>query len=155
MPVLRIWKILTPQLLKWQADANGHWKTCAYCGLKFETGSHTGKTATCTQKAVCEICGQEYGGFALIPDGPKCQRSDRNRSENRRYLQSLALDCAGPDSLLRNGWRGIIRTEKKKYNTNSASAPFSYLYGKAVICYEKSHAFCECLEFFLNTAMIM
>lgn len=51
-------------LLKWQADANGHWKTCAYCGLKFETGSHTGKTATCTQKAVCEICGQEYGGFA-------------------------------------------------------------------------------------------
>ena len=64
MPVLRIWKILTPQLLKWQADANGHWKTCAYCGLKFETGSQTGKTATCTQKAVCEICGQEYGGFA-------------------------------------------------------------------------------------------
>ena len=44
----------------WQHDANGHWKLCA-CGAKVDNAAHTGGTATCTGKAVCDICGEEYG----------------------------------------------------------------------------------------------
>ena len=44
----------------WQHDANGHWKLCA-CGAKVDNAAHTGGEATCTEKAVCDICGEEYG----------------------------------------------------------------------------------------------
>ena len=43
---------------------------CLICGDKISTGSvipatgfHTGGTATCHSKAICEVCGQEYGNF--------------------------------------------------------------------------------------------
>lgn len=39
---------------------------CTRCGdVQSQTHTHTGGTATCTQKAVCTICGQEYG--ELLP----------------------------------------------------------------------------------------
>lgn len=44
----------------WQHDANEHWKLCA-CGAEVDRAAHTGGTATCTEKAVCDICGEEYG----------------------------------------------------------------------------------------------
>ena len=44
----------------WQHDANGHWKLCA-CGAKVDNAAHTGGEATCTEKAVCDICGEKYG----------------------------------------------------------------------------------------------
>ena len=44
----------------WQHDANEHWKLCA-CGAEVDRAAHMGGTATCTEKAVCDICGEEYG----------------------------------------------------------------------------------------------
>lgn len=44
----------------WQHDENGHWKLCV-CGAEVDRAAHTGGTATCTEKAVCDICGEEYG----------------------------------------------------------------------------------------------
>ena len=44
----------------WQHDENGHWKLCA-CGAEVDRAAHTGGTATCTEKAVCDVCGEEYG----------------------------------------------------------------------------------------------
>lgn len=44
----------------WQHDANEHWKLCA-CGAEVDRAAHTGGTATCTEKAVCDVCGEEYG----------------------------------------------------------------------------------------------
>ena len=44
----------------WLHDANEHWQLCA-CGAKVYRAAHTGGTATCTKKAVCNICGVEYG----------------------------------------------------------------------------------------------
>ena len=35
---------------------------CEVCGHEYgDFGSHSGGTATCTEKAICEVCGQEYG----------------------------------------------------------------------------------------------
>ena len=44
----------------WQHDENGHWKLCV-CGAEVDRAAHTGGVATCTEKAVCDVCGEEYG----------------------------------------------------------------------------------------------
>ena len=43
-----------------KTDGKTHWKECA-CGERTEMGNHNGGTATCTEKATCEICGEKYG----------------------------------------------------------------------------------------------
>ena len=45
----------------YSSDSTGHWKTCTECGANGEFSKHTGGTATCTAKAVCETCDQSYG----------------------------------------------------------------------------------------------
>lgn len=47
----------------WQSDETGHWKVCerVNCGKRFNEGTHNGGTATCQEKAKCEICGAAYG----------------------------------------------------------------------------------------------
>lgn len=40
-----------------------HAKKCSMCGTLTETGSHSGGTAYCHGRAVCETCGFEYGEF--------------------------------------------------------------------------------------------
>lgn len=47
----------------YSSDSTGHWKTCTECGANGEFSKHTGGTATCTAKAVCETCDQSYGGL--------------------------------------------------------------------------------------------
>ena len=50
----------------WKHNETDHWKECLTegCTSKSEESNHSGGTATCVAKAVCEICGVEYGGFA-------------------------------------------------------------------------------------------
>jgi len=45
-------------------DGNGHWIECKECGAKKNEGTHNGGTATCKDKAVCDICNQAYGSLA-------------------------------------------------------------------------------------------
>jgi len=44
----------------WETDAENHYHTCA-CGYIFDITAHSGGTATCTEKAECQECGQAYG----------------------------------------------------------------------------------------------
>ena len=44
-------------------SATEHWNEC-YCGAKDGVEAHKGGEATCTVKAVCEVCEQSYGAFA-------------------------------------------------------------------------------------------
>ena len=46
----------------WRSDEDCHWRACA-CGAITEREKHSGGTATCAEKAVCETCGEEYGTF--------------------------------------------------------------------------------------------
>ena len=46
----------------WQSDEDCHWKECA-CGAISDKEYHSGGTASCAEKAVCETCGEEYGTF--------------------------------------------------------------------------------------------
>ena len=45
----------------WQHDKINHWKLCDNCKKEIEKAAHTGGTASCADKAVCDICKQEYG----------------------------------------------------------------------------------------------
>ena len=47
-----------------QSDATDHWYKCANCTATTEKAAHTGGTATCTEKAKCEVCEAEYGELA-------------------------------------------------------------------------------------------
>ena len=48
---------------KYESDGTYHWKKCQNegCDATTKKEAHTGGTATCTKKAVCEFCGEEYG----------------------------------------------------------------------------------------------
>ena len=47
----------------WTADEVSHWKECQTvdCGNIIDKAAHSGGEATCVSKAVCSVCGGEYG----------------------------------------------------------------------------------------------
>lgn len=49
----------------WQSDGDHHWKKCSRCDVTDEASKapHSGGTATCQAKAVCETCGTAYGAL--------------------------------------------------------------------------------------------
>ena len=50
----------------WVSNGDGtHTRTCKRDNSHKENGTCSGGTATCTTKAVCEVCKTTYGGFAL------------------------------------------------------------------------------------------
>ena len=44
----------------WSSNSTGHWHACE-CGERVDYAKHSGGTATCGQKAMCEICFKLYG----------------------------------------------------------------------------------------------
>lgn len=46
----------------WRSDEDCHWRACA-CGAITEREYHSGGTASCAEKAVCETCGEVYGAL--------------------------------------------------------------------------------------------
>lgn len=48
---------------EYSSDDASHWYECS-CGEKQSKAAHTGGVATCTAKAICEVCGHEYGALA-------------------------------------------------------------------------------------------
>ncbi|MBQ2985915.1 MAG: Ig-like domain-containing protein [Tyzzerella sp.] len=40
---------------------NKHWYECEICGEKKDEGNHSGGTASCKEKALCEVCNKSYG----------------------------------------------------------------------------------------------
>lgn len=47
----------------WSTDSESHWKECTTigCGNIIDKSAHSGGEANCHAKAVCEVCGVEYG----------------------------------------------------------------------------------------------
>ena len=51
---------------EWKSDGTYHWHECTGCeGQQLEKSAHSGGVATCTARAVCAGCGNEYG--ELVP----------------------------------------------------------------------------------------
>ena len=45
----------------WEKDETNHFHTCKECEAPFDVETHKGGTATCVDKAVCEVCDASYG----------------------------------------------------------------------------------------------
>ncbi len=45
----------------WHGDDTDHWHVCATCSAEFGKEAHRGGHATCSSKAVCDVCKAEYG----------------------------------------------------------------------------------------------
>ena len=82
---------------EWSYDDAKHWKTCTLgCGTILDEAPHSGGEATCIKKAVCEVCGQEYG--AIDPNNHKGETELRNAkaptTTEAGYTGDLyCLDC--------------------------------------------------------------
>ena len=52
--------------VNWTSDGDVHYKLCKRegCGAHIDEAAHSGGTASCEAKAVCEVCGNEYGEYA-------------------------------------------------------------------------------------------
>ena len=53
----------TADTSKWLYDETSHWHKCIGCEEKLDVKKHSGGTASCNAKAVCEICSQSYGNM--------------------------------------------------------------------------------------------
>ena len=55
--------VCAPADTKYESDGSSHWQLCS-CGAKLNIGTCAGGSATCTAKAVCSVCGNNYGELA-------------------------------------------------------------------------------------------
>ena len=53
----------TGTLGDWKSDGDNHWKEYSCCGAIAEKAAHTGGTADCQNRAVCDTCNQPYGNL--------------------------------------------------------------------------------------------
>ena len=45
----------------WTSDGTDHWHICTTCEAVLDKAAHSGGTATCQAKAICNVCKAEYG----------------------------------------------------------------------------------------------
>ena len=45
----------------WTNDGTDHWHVCTTCNAVLDKAAHSGGAATCSTKAVCDVCKAEYG----------------------------------------------------------------------------------------------
>ena len=77
------------------ADGTGHVRTCSHCG-KTETGNHVaGEAATCTSKAICKVCGLEFG--ETDPSNHSGTEVDAWSSDDERHWHACSA-CGEPYS---------------------------------------------------------
>ena len=79
----------------WESNETEHWQVCT-CGAVFHKAQHSGGTATCTAKAVCEVCKAEYGeklphDFTAEAVDAKYLKSAATCTEKAVYYKSCAV----------------------------------------------------------------
>ena len=66
----------------YEHDANQHWQVCTGCHEATAKEDHRGGSATCEHKAVCEVCGAEYGELAAHQYGSLIAKVDPTCTED-------------------------------------------------------------------------
>ena len=73
----------------WQSNGDDtHTRTCQICAVK-ETENCTGGTATCSQLAVCDICGSQYGDY----DADNHKAVSAWTQENGKHYHKCEYGC--------------------------------------------------------------
>ena len=72
-----------------QHDETHHWNKCSRCDATDTKAGHTGGTATCREKAVCEVCHSAYGKLSAT-----------------NHVGGTEIRDAKPQSCIENGYTG-------------------------------------------------
>ncbi len=74
-------------------DSHDHWYACSVCGVidPASVEAHKGGTATCTDKALCSDCGENYGEF----DGTNHKNDKTVYVANNDGTHTVKHDCCG------------------------------------------------------------
>ena len=72
-----------------QHDETHHWNKCSRCDATDTKANHTGGTATCREKAVCEVCRSAYGKLSAA-----------------NHVGGTEIRDAKPQSCIENGYTG-------------------------------------------------
>ena len=96
---------------EWSYDENQHWHKCTGCEEKLDVADHSGGTATCTEQAVCEVCGQPYG-----------ERNAHSYTEwkfDDAQHWKVCADCGAeePESRTDHGWKLESESETEQHYT--------------------------------------
>ena len=81
---------------EWESDGTYHWHTCS-CSHEFDKAECSGGTATCTAKAVCTVCNNEYGNTAAHSHGSEW-KTDANEHWTECVCGDKANKAAHTDS---------------------------------------------------------
>ena len=110
----------------YQYDGEQHWKKCANCDATDTKEAHSGGEATCTQKAVCEVCGQPHGDlkahdFANGPyryDGEQHWKKCANcETTDTKYDHNLVHHDAQAPTPTEKGWYAYDACSDCDYTT--------------------------------------
>ncbi|MBE6658239.1 MAG: hypothetical protein E7604_07330 [Ruminococcaceae bacterium] len=80
---------------KWESDGTNHWHTCE-CGAGFDEFAHTGGEATCTKKAMCEVCTAAYGEInpeKHVGETEVTNKKEETCKEDGYTGDTYCLDC--------------------------------------------------------------
>ena len=102
-------------------DADKHFNICS-CGLWMDEENHYGGTATASQRAVCVICGVEYGDYATdIPEN-NTEAPENNTEAPENNTEAPENNTEKPEN---NTEKPENNTEKPESNTpeNNTNEP--------------------------------
>ena len=70
---------------KYESDGTYHWKKCHNegCDATTEKEEHKGGEATTTKRAVCEVCGAEYGDLKQEDPKPADKTTESNKDDTK------------------------------------------------------------------------
>lgn len=77
---------------EWESGKNKHWHECA-CGDKSDETEHSGGTATCTNKASCDVCGAAYG--EKLAHTPKVVNKKDATTSEKGYTGDTICEICG------------------------------------------------------------
>ena len=70
---------------EYESDGSYHWKKCQNegCDTTTEKEAHKGGEATTTKRAVCEVCGAEYGGLKQEDSKPADKTTESKKDDTK------------------------------------------------------------------------
>ena len=95
----------------WSTDGTNHWHECE-CGDKIDLEAHKGGTATCTEKAECEVCRVKYGEV----NANNHAGSEFNYVSNGNGTHKKTYECCGATAAESEACSGGQATECGKKN---------------------------------------
>ena len=103
----------------WSTDGTNHWHECE-CGDKIDLEAHKGGTATCTEKAECEVCRVKYGEV----NANNHAGSEFNYVSNGNGTHKKTYECCGATAAESEACSGGTATCKEQVTCEHCKAKY-------------------------------